>query len=410
MDERIDPPPGATARAWRRLGEEPALLLESARVLQVVLPFLRPVTTAIGVHRQRPLVLVHLVCRTADGSTVEGWGECAALADTMYDVEDVESAFTSLRDDLVPDLAGAAVRRGTLPSVGSLPGTVLPGDRPLAWSALEMAVGDVHLRAAERSFADVLGVSGSRIAPGAVLGLPTSTDALLADLGRLEAAGYARVKVKVAPGIEHVLVDALRARADGGIPVQVDANGAYGSATLDELDALDGLGFLCIEQPLDRDDLEGHRALADRLTTPVCLDESVCSPGRVVEAVTSGACSVVCVKPARLGGIAAALDVIDWCTSTGVPWWMGGMFESGFGRRVLTALAALPGAGLPGDLAPASTYLAADLVGPPDVSVDPGSGRLLIAVHGGPGVAPAPDAAVVNATLVRHAQVPVPPG
>jgi O-succinylbenzoate synthase len=409
MDERIEPPPGPTAVAWRRLGEDGGLRVRSAQVLQVELPFLRPVTTAVGVHRHRPLVLVRLVCRSADGALVEGWGECVALADTTYDDEDAAGAFTALGDDLLPALLASVSRDHGLPSVATLPEAVPRADRPLAWSALEMAVGDAHLQAGGRSLADVLGVTVRQVAPGAVLGLPTTSDALLADLGRLQSLGYARAKVKVAPGMEQVLVEALTDRDSGGIPVQVDANGAYGPTTLGGLDELDRLGLLCIEQPLD-DDLEGLRALASRLTTPVCLDESLTSPARVVEAVTTGACSVVCVKPARLGGIAAALDVIDWCTSAGVTWWIGGMFESGFGRQVLTVLGALPGVGLPGDLAPTATYLGADLVGPPTVTRAPGSGALHIDVYDGPGVASSPSADAVEAVLVRRTEVVAAPG
>ncbi len=99
------------------------------------------------------------------------------------------------------------------------------------------------------------------------------------------------------------------------------------------------------------------------LVTPICLDESLDSPARVLGAVGMGACAVVCVKPSRLGGIGAALDVIDWCRSVGVTWWIGGMFESGVARRALVALAALAGPTLPGR--PRSAL---------DVS-DPGRGR-----------------------------------
>jgi len=402
MDVRAGPSAGPTGAAWRGLGDAGDLQLESVRLVQVDLPFLRPIATAVGVHRHRPLVLVHLACRTGRGSPVEGWGECAALADATYDAEDVDTAFASLRDVLVPELLAAAAA-GSVPPVGSLPTVVARGDRPLAWSALEMAVGDAHLRAAGRSLAEVLGVTASAVAPGAVLGLPASSDSLVADLGRLADEGYARVKVKVAPGTEQRFVDALASRADSAIPVQVDANGAYGPTTLDGLDALDRLGLSCIEQPLGRDDLEGHRALVTRLTTPVCLDESLGSPARVVEAVASAACSVVCVKPSRLGGIASCLDVIDWCRSSGVPWWLGGMFESGYARHVLTALAALPGPTLPGDVAPATTYLLADLVGPVTVTRAPSNGALLVAVHRGPGVAPAPSSHAIDAHVVRDA-------
>ena len=165
-----------------------------------------------------------------------------------------------------------------------------------------MAVGDAHLRAADRSLADVLGVTASEVAPGAVLGLPTSADSLVADLDRMGHDGYARAKVKVAPGTEQLFMDALGGRPPTAIPVQVDANGAYGPDTVGGLDALDRLGLLCIEQPLGRDDLAGHRALVVRLTTPVCLDESLGSPDGVVDAVSTAACSVVCIKPSRLGG------------------------------------------------------------------------------------------------------------
>jgi len=410
MDERAEPPAGPTGAAWRGLGDAGGMQLESVRLLQVDLPFRRPVRTAVGVHLHRPLVLVQLVCRTDQDSLVEGWGECAALGDDAYDVEDVDTAFTSLRDSLAPALLAAAARTGCLSSVDSLSGDVPRGDRPLAWSALEMAVGDAHLRAAGRSLADVLGVTAPGVAPGAVLGLPTSTDSFVADLGRLEAEGYARVKVKVAPGVEQLVVDGLSGRPATAIPVQVDANGSYGPATVDGLVALDQLGLLCIEQPLGRDDLAGHRKLAARLVTPLCLDESLGSPAQVVAAVTSGACSVVCIKPSRLGGIAGCLDVVDWCRSTGVPWWLGGMFESGYARHVLAALAALPGPTLPGDLAPAPTYLAADLVDPVAVTHDPSDGALLVAIHRGPGVAPVPSADAIDAHLVRHAAVGGPPG
>ena len=203
------------------------------------------------------------------------------------------------------------------------------------------------------------------------------------------------------------MVGALDGRGPG-IPVQVDANGAYGPDTLTGLHLVDGFGLLCIEQPLARDDLTGHVDLAASLTTPVCLDESLDSPGRVVEAVGLGACSVVCVKPSRLGGIGAALDVIDWCPTVGVPWWMGGMFESGFARRVLVTLAALPGPSFPGDLAPPAGYLAGDVVGPMVADRDPVTGRLHLVVHEGPGVAPEPDATAVDAMVVRRIMLPVP--
>src|SRR5665213_931772 len=364
-----------SADTWSRLGAEGGTVLDGVELIHAELPFISPVETAVGTHRHRPVVLVHLTAHRPDGTSVEGWGECAALADTTYDAEDADGAFAWLEASLLPTLLRVSERSGALPSVGGLGGLHDDAGHRLACSAAEMAVADAHLRAADRSLADQLGVAGMRVPAGAVLGLPRSVGQLAADLGRQRAAGFARVKVKVAPGSEAIIDGAVRPLLGSGLLVQLDANGTYGDDAIDRLGPLDDLGLVCIEQPLGRDDFDGHRRLAAALATPICLDESLDSPSSVVEAVGSGACSVVCVKPARLGGIGAALDVITWCTDAGVLWWVGGMFESGYARGVNTALAALPGRSLPGDLAPPATYLVADVVQAVPGEVDGTTGR-----------------------------------
>jgi O-succinylbenzoate synthase len=400
-------------RAWDALGIGTGLVLDAAEVWWVELPLVAPVGTAVGTHRHRPLALVRLRChRDRDGAPVDGWGECAALADTTFDDEDVPGAVATLEQILLPGLAALAAAGGCLPTAGAVQGLAGAAPRhPLALAAVEMAVGDAHLRAADRSFADVLGVRAAWVTPGAVLGIPRSIDELLDAVEALAGAGYVRVKVKVSPDTGRATVAALDRWASarsGRVPFfQVDANGSYGPDDFDLLEGLDGCGLLCIEQPFARDDLDTHRRLAGAIATPVCLDESLDAPGSVIDAVTTGACSIVCVKPARLGGIGPALEVVDWCRAHDVPWWIGGMFESGYARRVTTALAALPGPALPGDLALPSTYLSVDLVEPVATRVDPVSGVLEIPVSTVPGMAPAPEPATLEALLVQRIAVPI---
>ena len=62
-----------------------------------------------------------------------------------------------------------------------------------------MAVGDAHLRASGRSFAELLGVVGTSVTPGAVVGIPGSSSELLVAVEGLADSGYARVKVKISP-------------------------------------------------------------------------------------------------------------------------------------------------------------------------------------------------------------------
>lgn len=123
----------------------------------------------------------------------------------------------------------------------------------------------------------------------------------------------------------------------------------------------------------------------------------------VEHALDAGACSVVCVKPARLGGIGAALGVIEICNQRQVPMWMGGMFESGFARAQNAALGALPGFAWPGDLSPSGSYLEDDLVSERFDSVQEFHGvderktrRPSVVVDGSIGLGPAPSPASIR--------------
>ncbi len=400
--------PTGLSYAWAAIGARNTVVLESVELWWIDLPFLQPISTAVGVHRYRPLVLVQLR-GSVDGRAVHGWGECAALADTTYDAEDVAAAFSSLEHRLVPVLLDqVASAAGRLPRPSALDEVRRAAPQgPLAFAALEMAVADIHLRAEGRSLARVLALQHRRVEIGAVVGTYGTTDALVARVTALVADGFTRVKVKIGPDwdVEPLAaVTALRS-THPNLRVQADANGSYAESDSAHLGQLDRFGLLCLEQPFERGDLEAHARLADRMATPICLDESLDSPERTVLALSMGACSVVCVKPSRLGGLGAALRVVETCVGAGVPMWIGGMYESGYARGVNTTLAALPGFAWPGDLSPATTYLADDLVPPPGLGRTAPGGSLEAALPAGEGMGPPPDPAMLERYGVRRVRL-----
>ena len=148
------------------------------------------------------------------------------------------------------------------------------------------------------------------------------------------------------------------------------------------LAALDPFGLQLIEQPLAEDDLAGHATLAAAVATPICLDESVTSVATAVLALDLGACSVINVKPARMGGSLEAGRLHDLTLGHGVPLWCGGMLETGLGRAANLALAALPGFTLTGDLSASRRYYARDLTPPFELH----DGHLLVPTGPGLGV------------------------
>ncbi|CAN5797138.1 o-succinylbenzoate synthase [soil metagenome] len=322
------------------------------QVVRGRLALVRPFGTAHGTETSKEVLLVRAV--GADGA--EGWGECAALATPGYTAEWVDGAEAVLRRFLVP----AALAGRPAGVVG----------HPMASAALEAAVLHLRLAAAGTTLATWVGAVRDRVACGVAVGVASSVDVLVAEVAAFVDDGYQRVKLKVRPGWDVEPVRAVRSTWPE-LPLGVDANGSYRRSDLDRaLAELDGLGLVELEQPLAADDLVGLADAARRLATPVCLDESIASAADLETALALGAGDHVNLKPGRVGGVAEALRIHDLALERGVPLWIGGMLDTGVAKAVTVALAALPGATLPGDLPASRRWFAEDLTDPWEIAAD----------------------------------------
>jgi O-succinylbenzoate synthase len=341
----------------------PAPRLVGVELVQLDLDLLREIGTSGGTHGARPLLLARVV---TDQS--EGWGECGALPEGTPVDPPLDAVRRWAVERAVPRLLEAcAARAGAVPEA-ALASTMRgeSGEDRLAGAMLEMALLDAELRTLHESLGSYLGATQPAVAVGAMVGIPPSRDlgALLDavdDALDPERGGARRLRLKIAPGWDVGPVKAVRARYPA-LALQVDANGAYepagdGDASAARLGALEPFGLDCIEQPFSASDLVSHAELAARLETPVCLDESLLSVRHVEQALRYQAMDVACLKPARLGGLAAAVEACKRCASAGVPAFVGGLFESGLGRSANVALAGVRGFSLPGDLSAPDRYL-----------------------------------------------------
>ncbi|HEX3792907.1 MAG TPA: enolase C-terminal domain-like protein [Acidimicrobiales bacterium] len=359
--------------------------LAGIELIRLDVPFSQPVGTAAGVHRQRQLLFARVV-----GDEGEGWGECAALAEgTAVDptLAQVDEAAAGRGVRRLID--ASAARDGELPmqtDVAQLFGSS-PIDRQLG-ALFEMAVADLELRQSGDSLGSSLGLNpGFETLPvGAAVGIPQGHDMgeFRQSVTAAVEAGAARLRLKIEPGWDVGPVEAARTDHPD-LVLQVDANGAYDLEDADHLATLGDFNVLCIEQPLPPADLVAHAALARRLPYAICLDESLSSPRRVLDAIRYDACRVACLKPGRLGGLRAARLAHAACMEAGVSVFVGGFFEAGLGRASNLALAARLSqdtVGLVGDLSDPASYLAVDPCGYPAVErgwvrvpTDPGVGR-----------------------------------
>jgi O-succinylbenzoate synthase len=327
-----------------------------AEVLEVALPLLRPFVTGFGVTSSRSTMLVHLV----DENGAEGWGEGPALNDPYYLPDTTSSAYGIAAEFGLPLAlaAGSLEPRDVAAVLARIRGNTFAraGVEQAFWT-LAAAVDGVSLR-------EHLGGSPGSVPVGESLSITPTVEETLEEVELRISEGYQRIKLKIQPGWDVSLVAAVRDLIGPEVMLQVDANAAYTLDDVATLRALDDYDLACIEQPLAWDALVEHAALQQQIRTPVCLDETLRSPQDVRRALDLDACRNVNLKPARVGGISASLEVIELCRSRGVPLWCGGMMESGIGRAGNLALCSLPGFTEPADMSPASVLFSWDLVDP----------------------------------------------
>lgn len=367
--------------------------IERAELRLVRMPLEFTFETSFGVIRERTILLVTLF---AGG--LEGYGECVAEELPLYREETIGTARSVLEEAILPRLLGGPSGAPDLPNPEALGAALAPlRGNPMAKAAVEMAFWDLWAKSLGVPLWQLLGGVRQEVPAGVSLGIQPSVEATLDAVARHAAGGYRRIKLKIRPGWDVQVVTAVRERFPQ-LPITVDANSAYTLADLPALLALDRLRLDYIEQPLAYDDLHDHALLQARLSTPVCLDESITDPAAARKALATQACRVINIKAGRVGGHLEARRVHDVAAAFGAPVWCGGMLETGIGRAHNLHLSTLPGFTMPGDVASASRYWQADIIEEPLEAVA-GMQR----VPGGPGLGVTLDRTVLErVTLERR--------
>ncbi len=329
--------------------------IESLTIREVRLDLRNPFETSFARVTAQQFLLLEVV---VDG--VSGHAECVADLAPGYSSETVRTADHILRDFLWPLAAVAdyAHPDEVAPSFARIRG------HNMAKGAIEMAVWDAFARSEGKPLAAVLGGTRRETVSGVSIGIQDTPERLLDTIGLELDRGYRRIKIKIRPGWDLEIVRRVRERYPD-IPLMVDANSAYTLADEALFRELDRFGLMMIEQPLDHEDLWDHAALQRRISTPICLDESVRSAADARRAIGMGACRIINIKAGRVGGLAAARDIANLAERSEIPVWCGGMLESGVGRAHNIHLSSLSGFSLPGDVASSDRYFTEEIIEPP---------------------------------------------
>lgn len=367
--------------------------IERIELALVEMPYVHFFETSLGREDRKTCILIKVF-----SNGICGYGEVVADNQPMYSYETNGTAWIILVDFLIPmifreDIASpdeyyqeAARYRG----------------HPMAKAGLELALWDLLAKKKNLPLFELYGGTKTEVLSGVSIGIQNTIPQLLDRMSSFLDLGYPRVKVKIKPGWDIQVCQAVRARFPH-TELQVDANAAYSLADKNMLLELDEFDLQMIEQPFAEDDLYDHSLLQQDLRTAVCLDESAKSAEVVRKALAMHSCRIVNIKVGRVGGIIEARKIHDLCQANEVPVWCGGMLETGIGRAHNLHLASLPNFCLANDISASRRYYAEDLIEP---AVDI-TNRGTIQIPQGPGIGVSPqEDRIKKVTLKREKFLP----
>jgi len=195
----------------------------------------------------------------------------------------------------------------------------------LALAAIDTALWDLKCRRHGEPLSRMAGGAQEKVPLYTTEGgwLHIETAALVDDALTAKAQGFGGSKIKI--GRPHVSEDvarleAVRKAVGPAFEIMTDANQRF---TIDEAirraRCLTPIDIAWLEEPLSADDLTGHVRLSQSTTIPVGIGESLYSHLHFREYLQAGACSIVQVDVARVGGITPWLKVAHLAECFNVP-------------------------------------------------------------------------------------------
>ncbi|MFD4703261.1 o-succinylbenzoate synthase [Gottfriedia sp. NPDC058432] len=349
------------------------MLISQIELLLIEQPLKIPFKTSYGTYEKRESIIVKIL----DANGICGYGEVVAFSEPWYTEETIQTALHTLNDFFIPILLN---KQFSHPSEIAILLNKFKGNQ-MAKSGLEGAYWDLYSKLNSISLAQALGGNKADIPVGVVISIDEPIK-MLKQIGSYIEEGYERFKVKVSKESDYEIVSTIR-NSYPTIPLMIDANSDYSITDIPKLKKLDEFNLLMIEQPFGERQFIEHAILQKEISTPVCLDESICSLEDVKIAYELKACEIITVKPGRVGGLTKSIEIHDYCVEKNIPIWVGGMIETGISRIQNVALASLPGFTIPGDISASSRHWEQDLIFP-EVSLI--NGKVNVPVKPGLGV------------------------
>lgn len=310
-----------------------------------------PFRTSFGTIEERNLLILEA---KKDGEWF--YGETSPLQEPLYNHETTFTAKEVISRYVVEALKNCSSIEDYHERMSSIKG-----------HRLAKASGDqllYHKKSVEedKSISELLGGTHEYAECGISVGL-TDEDEIVEKIESFLDKGYQRVKLKIKPGQDIEYVRTVRENFPD-LEIMADANSAYTLDDVKRLRKLDQFDLSMIEQPLGDSDIVNHSILAEKIETPICLDESIHSAEDVKRAAKIDACEIINLKPQRVSGLHESKKINKICRENGIKLWIGGLVESGIGQSSAVIASSLSEVSFAGDIASSQKYFYEDIIDP----------------------------------------------
>jgi len=325
--------------------------VDEIRLWRIKLEYREPFRTSFGVEKCKETIIIGL--KSGD---YYGYGELVAIREPSYSYETLDTALSIFKEYFIP----LVLKKELNPYVFYNETSWIRG-HPMAKATFEMALWDLHAKYLEKPLYEVIGGSRKKVEVGVSIGIQDSVDRLIRRIEEYLEEGYRRIKIKIKPGWDFEVLEKVR-REFPDIPLTVDANAAYTKEDIPRLTNIDKYNLLYLEQPLYYWDIYYHSILQRKISTPICLDESLQNSLVTKAAIKMGATKIINLKPGRVGGIIESLHINEIGLKNNTPMWIGGMLETGIGRSFNVSIATLDNVKYPSDISESRRYYMKDII------------------------------------------------
>lgn len=242
--------------------------IESINISRLIVPFHQPLKVAIGERCGAENVIVHIT--TEEG--VSGWGEASSApyitGDSVGTNHQTAQALAKLikgKDALAIEARMAEINAYTVSG-------------PSIRAAFDFALHDIAAQAADMPLYRFLGGEKRELRTDLTIGWQSTVEETVAQAKAILAAGFDAIKMKVGrPGLEDVAhVQAVRDLVGPDIAIKIDSNQGWDLPTaIANIEAMKDLDLQYSEQPLAHWDIDNLARLKEKVSLPICADESV---------------------------------------------------------------------------------------------------------------------------------------